>query len=75
VDRHTHDDLRHGPTSLFAALDVAVEKGIGCCFARHRAAEFGKFLGTVETAMPKGLDVHVVMDNSSPQIHRRIRRS
>jgi transposase len=73
VERHTHDYVRHGTTSLFAALDVAVGKVIGRCFARHRAAEFGKFLDTVEKAMPKGLDVHVVMDNSSTHKTKLIR--
>jgi transposase len=71
VERHTHDYVRHG--SLFAALDVAVGKVIGRCFARHRAAEFGKFLDTIEKAMPKGLDVHVVMDNSSAHKTKLIR--
>ncbi len=73
VERHTHDYVRHGTTSLFAALDVAVGKVIGRCFARHRAAEFGKFLDTVEKAMPKGFDVHVVMDNSSTHKTKLIR--
>jgi DDE superfamily endonuclease len=73
VERHTHDYVRHGTTSLFAALDVATGKVIGRCFARHRAAEFGKFLDTVETAMPKGLDVHLAMDNSSTHKTKLIR--
>jgi transposase len=73
VERHTHDYVRHGTTSLFAALDVAAGKVIGRCFARHRAAEFGKFLDTVEKAMPKDLDVHVVMDNSSTHKTKLIR--
>jgi transposase len=73
VERHTHDYVRHGTTSLFAALDVAAGKVIGRCFARHRATEFGKFLDTVEKAMPKDLDVHVVMDNSSTHKTKLIR--
>jgi len=72
VERHTHYYVRHGTTSLFAALDVA-GKVIGRCFARHRAAEFGKFLDTVEKAVPKDLDVHVVMDNSSTHKTKLIR--
>lgn len=73
VERHTHDYVRHGTTSLFAALDVAAGKVIGRCFARHRAVEFRKFLATVEKAMPKDLDVHVVMDNSSTHKTKLIR--
>lgn len=61
--RRSHDYKRHGTTSLFAALDVATGKVIGKCFARHRAAEFRKFLDVIEASVPKTLDVHLVMDN------------
>jgi transposase len=61
--RRSHDYVRHGTTSLFAALDIATGKVIGKCFARHRACEFRKFLDDIETAVPRGLDVHLVMDN------------
>ena len=44
VERRTHDYIRHGTTSLFAALDVATGEVIGRCIARHRATEFGNFL-------------------------------
>lgn len=73
VERHTHDYTRHGTTSLFAALDVAVGKVIGRCFSRHRAVEFRKFLDTIEANMPTGYDVHVVMDNSSTHKTKLIR--
>ena len=61
--RRSHDYKRHGVTSLFAALDIATGKVIGQCFARHRAAEFRKFLDEIEASVPDGLDVHLVMDN------------
>src|ERR1700731_4924441 len=61
--RRTHDYKRHGTTSLFAALDIATGQVIGKCFARHRAAEFRKFLDEIEANVPKDLDVHLVMDN------------
>jgi hypothetical protein len=70
VERHTHHYVRHSATSLFAALDVAAGKVIGRCFARHRAAEFGKFLDTVEKACQR---TWIFM--SPWTIHRRIRRS
>jgi transposase len=54
---------RHGTTSLFAALDIATVKVIGKCYSRHRAAEFRKFLDEIEAAVPRGLEVHLVMDN------------
>src|ERR671916_1068533 len=65
AERRTHDYARHGPTSLFAALDVTAGKVIGRCFPRHRAAEFRRFLDEVDANVPPGLDIHVVMDNAS----------
>lgn len=61
--RRSHDYTRHGTTSLFAALDIATGRVIGKCFARHRAAEFRKFLDAIEANVPRDLDVHLVMDN------------
>jgi len=63
VARRSHDYTRHGTTSLFAALDIATGKVIGKCYSRHRAAEFRKFLDEIEAAVPRSLDVHLVMDN------------
>jgi transposase len=63
VERRTHDYIRHGTLSLFAALDAATGKVIGRCFARHRAREFRAFLNTIEANVPDALDVHIVMDN------------
>ncbi len=63
VERHTHDYERHGTTSLFAALDVATGQVIGECHRRHRAVEFRAFLDRIETAVPPGLEVHVILDN------------
>jgi transposase len=61
--RRSHDYTRHGTTSLFAALDIATGKIIGKGYGRHRAAEFRKFLDEIEAAVPRELDVHLVMDN------------
>ncbi len=61
--RRSHDYRRHGTTSLFAALDIATGRVISKCYGRHRAAEFRKFLDEIEAAVPRGLDVHLVMDN------------
>jgi transposase len=65
VERRTHDYKRCGTTSLFAALDVKAGTVIGKCMPRHRAAEFRRFLDTVEVNVPGNLDIHVVMDNAS----------
>jgi transposase len=62
-ERRTHDYLRHGTTTLFAALDVATGRVIGELHRRHRAKEFLKFLATIERNVPAGLDVHLIMDN------------
>jgi transposase len=63
IKRRTHDDTRHGTTSLFAALDVKPGTVVGKCMPRHRTREFRKFLDTVERNVPADLDAHVVMDN------------
>ena len=62
-ERRTHDYRRHGPTSLFAALNVATGEVIGKCYHRLRAVEFRKFLNIIAKAVPEGLDVHLVLDN------------
>ena len=61
--RQTHDYIRHGTTSLFAALDVATGKVIGQCHRRHRHQEFLKFLDRVDAHLPPTGAVHVIMDN------------
>lgn len=61
--RRSHDYTRHGTTSLFAALDIATGRVIGKCYPRHRAVEFRRFLNEIEAAVPRDLDVHLVMDN------------
>jgi putative transposase len=63
AERRTHTYIRHGTTSLFAALDVATGAVIGKCYKRHRATEFVDFLKRIDAAVPKGPEVHLVMDN------------
>lgn len=63
VERRAHDYLRHGTTTLFAALDAKTGKVIGELHRRHRSAEFRKFLDTIEAHLPAELDVHLIMDN------------
>ncbi len=78
AERRTHDYVRHGTTSLFAALVVKTGKVIGECHHRHRAIEFRQFLDTIAGAVPADLDVHLILDNSSthktPLIHRWLLR-
>jgi transposase len=62
-ERRTHDYLRHGITSLFAAFNVADGTVISELHRRHRAVEFRKFLAAIDKAVPAALDVHLVCDN------------
>ena len=74
IESRTHDYVRHGTTSLFAALDVKTGRVIGECRRRHRASEFKDFLKKIDASVPEDLDVHLILDNSSthktPAIHR-----
>ena len=62
-ERRTHDYVRHGTTTLFAALDLATGNVIGELHRRHRSKEFLAFLRTIDTNVPAELSVHLVMDN------------
>ncbi|MDT0470249.1 IS630 family transposase, partial [Streptomyces gibsoniae] len=62
-ERRTHDYVRHGTTTLFAAFNIADGTVIGETHRQHRATEFKKFLTTIDKTVPEGLDVHVVCDN------------
>lgn len=74
VERRTHDYVRHGTTSLFAALDAKTGKVIGECHRRHRALEFRKFLQTVGAHVPAELDIHLILDNYGTHKTPAIRR-
>ena len=62
-ERRSHDYVRHGITTLFAALDVATGQITGSIHRRHRATEFKKFLIKLDTQVPTDLDVHLICDN------------
>ena len=65
IERRTHDYVRHGTTSLFAALDTKTGEVLAACEARHRSLEFRKFLDRIEANVPQDLDIHLILDNSS----------
>jgi transposase len=73
-EQRTHDYLRHGTTSLFAAFNVADGTVISSTHRRHRAVEFKKFLHKIDGQVPEHLDVHLVCDNygthKSPAIRK-----
>jgi transposase len=72
-ERRTHDYLRHGITSLFAAFNIADGTVISELHRRHRAVEFRKFLARIDKAVPAGLDVHLVCDNYATHSTAEIR--
>jgi transposase len=62
-EKRTHDYVRHGTTSLFAAFNTADGTVISSLHRRHRAVEFKKFLTKIDTQVPPDLDIHLVCDN------------
>ena len=62
-ERRTHDYLRHGTSSLFAAFNIADGTVISELHRRHRAVEFRRFLVAIDKAVPTDLDVHLICDN------------
>jgi transposase len=69
----THDYKRNGTTNLYAALNTATGKVLTLCQRRHRHNEFLTFLTMVDGKVPRGLDVHVVVDNSSTHTHPNVK--
>ena len=70
----THDYKRNGTTTLFAALDVLTGKVIGQCLPRHRNTEFLKFLRTIDREVPKGLQIHLILDNYGTHKHENVNK-
>jgi len=79
-ERQTHDYLRHGTTSLFAAMEVATGKVTGQCHAKHRHEEFLKFLRHLDRCYPEreGESLHLIIDNyathNTPAVRRWLAR-
>ena len=69
----THDDIRNGTTTLFAALNVLDGSVTGQCMQRHRHQEFLRFLNRLERDIPAGKLVHVVLDNYATHKHPKVR--
>jgi len=68
----THDYVRHGTTTLFAALEVAKGRVVGECCPRHRHQEFLKFLKRLDAEYPGEMELHLVMDNYGTHKHPRV---
>ena len=74
VEGVTHGYIRHGTTTLFAALDVATGQILAQCKPRHRHQEFLSFLKHMDANVPPDLDVHLVVDNDSTHKHVKVKR-
>lgn len=74
VEGITHDYIRHGTTTLFAALDVASGHVLTQCKPRHRHQEFLQFLKHIDANVPPELDVHLVVDNYVTHKHLKVKR-
>ena len=73
VEGVTHDYVRHGTTTLFAALNVLNGAVLAECKPRHRHQEFLAFLRTIDQAVPVELDIHCIVDNYATHSHPKVR--
>jgi len=71
-EKATHDYVRHGTTTLFAALEVATGKVTDACYPRHRSDEFLRFLKQVARASPR-VELHIVAGNYATHKHPAVR--
>lgn len=69
----THGYIRHGTTTLFAALDISTGEVLTQCKQRHRHQEFLRFLEHIDASVPATLDVHLVLDNYATHKHPTVR--
>jgi transposase len=70
----THNYIRHGTTTLFAALNLANGTVLGRCRRRHRHQEYLRFLEEIDTQVPARFDVHLIVDNYATHKHPRVQR-
>jgi len=74
VEGVTHDYVRHGTTTLFAALDIATGQVLTSCKKRHRHQEYLQFLRQVDASVPPDLAIHLVVDNYATHKHPSVKR-
>jgi len=70
----THDYVRNGTTTLFAALEMASGRLIGTCMPRHRHQEWLKFLKLIDAQTPAELDLHLIADNYGTHKHAQVKK-
>jgi len=74
VEGVTHDYIRHGTTTLFAALDIVTGGVIAQCKRRHRHQEYLGFLKHIEEQVPEELEIHAIVDNYATHNHKTVKR-
>jgi len=70
----THDYVRHGTCTLFAALNYLEGKIIGKCTERHRHQEYLAFLKQIDRETPAGADLHLIVDNYCTHKHGKVKK-
>jgi putative transposase len=70
----THDYVRNGTTTLFAALDIANGQVLTACKNRHRHQEYLQFLKQVDASVPPDMAIHLVVDNYATHKHPGVKR-
>jgi transposase len=73
-ERQTHDYIRHGTTTLFAALNVLDGTVIGSCAPRHRHTEFIAFLERIDRETPRRRELHLILDNYRTHKHKNVKQ-
>jgi transposase len=73
VESVTHGYVRHGTTTLLAALDIGTSEVLALCRRRHRRQEFLSFLEHIDRSAAPALDVHLVIDNYATHKHAAVR--
>src|SRR3954465_572775 len=79
IERRSHDYVRHGTTTLFAALDVATGQVTAAMKPRHRHSEFLAFLRQIDRAYPErpedegAGELHLIMDNYAAHKHPKVK--
>ncbi len=74
VERRSHDYKRNGTRSLYAAFDVATGKVLGRVTRKHRAKEFLAFLNQIKLSIDPGIEIHLILDNSSTHKTKEVRQ-
>lgn len=72
VEGVTHDYIRHGTTTLFAALDIVSGRVMGQCKRRHRHQEYLGFLKHVDQQVPDQMEIHAIVDNYATHRHKAV---